>query len=149
MHSPTVGRAYGVTPYEQHDAGGILAIRVLVVDDTDHVREMLANMLELDGFDVAGQASGGAEAIALVAKEPPDIVIMDFKMPKMDGITATEQIRALNPTLPVILYTAYLDDEMEQRARDAGVSACIGKVEGLSSLEREISALCLDLVEHP
>lgn len=125
-----------------------MAVRVLVVDDTDHVREMLVNMLALDGFDVAGQAASGEEAIEQVAKDPPDIVIMDFKMPKMDGITSTERIREIAPTLPVILYTAYLDDDMEARAREAGVSACIGKVEGLSSLEREISALCLDLVER-
>jgi CheY-like chemotaxis protein len=121
---------------------------VLVVDDTDHVREMLTDMLSLDGFEVAGAVSGGEQAIAFVAKSPPDIVIMDFKMPAMDGITATERIRAIAPTLPVILYSAYVDDEMQARAARAGVSACIGKVEGLSMLEREISALCLDLIEH-
>ncbi len=125
-----------------------MAIRVLVVDDTDHVREMLANMLELDGFEVAGQASSGEEAIGRVALDSPDVVIMDFKMPRMDGIAATQRIRAIAPTIPVILYTAYLDEDMERRAREVGVSACIGKVEGLSSLEREISALCLALAEH-
>jgi two-component system, response regulator PdtaR len=130
------------------DAGGALAIRVLIVDDTDHVRQMLANMLELDGFDVAGQAASGQAAIDFVRESVPDIVIMDFKMPIMDGLVATEHIRAIAPTVPVILYTAYLDEDMQDRARAAGVSACIGKVEGLSSLEREISALCLDLVEH-
>lgn len=123
-----------------------MGIRVLVVDDTDHVREMLAQMLVLDGFEVAGKAAGGDEAIALVSLAAPDIVIMDYKMPKMDGITATKAIRRLAPTLPVILYTAYLDEALEQRAREAGISACIGKVEGITSLEREISALCLELV---
>lgn len=128
--------------------GGKLAVRVLVVDDTDHVREMLTDMLALDGFEVAGAVSRGEEAIAFVAKRQPDIVIMDFKMPVMDGITATQRIREIAPTLPVILYSAYLDDETQRRAHEAGVSACIGKVEGLSMLEREISALCLDLVER-
>lgn len=122
-----------------------MAVRVLIVDDTDHVREMLAHMLLLDGFEVAGKAASGAEAISLVPLATPDVIIMDFKMPEMDGITATEHIRALNADVPVILYTAYLDAELEERARSAGVSACIGKVQGLTSLEREISALCFEL----
>jgi len=125
-----------------------MTIRVLIVDDTDHVREMLAQMLLLDGFEVAGKAAGGQEAIRMVGSRSPDIVIMDYKMPTMDGITATREIRAIAPTIPVIMYTAYLDAELEARAREAGVTACIGKVEGLSTLEREISALCLELVEN-
>ncbi len=57
-------------------------------------------------------------------------------------------MREDHPTLPIVLYTAYLDDAISERAREAGVTACIGKVEGIASLEREISALCLELVEH-
>jgi CheY-like chemotaxis protein len=125
-----------------------VGIRVLVVDDTDHVREMLGQMLSLDGFDVVGKASGGAEAIRLLESVESDIVIMDLKMPLMDGITATKVLRQKLPTLPVVLYTAYLDADIESRARAAGVTACIGKVEGITSLEREISALCLELVER-
>ncbi|HEX9711477.1 MAG TPA: response regulator transcription factor [Actinomycetota bacterium] len=124
-----------------------MAIRVLIVDDTDHVREMLAQMLMLDGFDVAGKASSGPEGVRMVDSRTPDIVIMDYKMPVVDGITATRSIRKIAPTIPVVLYTAYLDAELEARARDAGVTACIGKVEGLETLEREISALCLELVD--
>jgi two-component system chemotaxis response regulator CheB len=125
-----------------------VSIKVLLVDDTDHVREMLSQMLRLDGFDIAGMAASGAEAIELAAATAPDIVIMDYKMPEMDGITATRAIREKSPSVPVILYTAYVDEEVERRAREAGVSMCIGKVEGLASLERQISALCLELVDR-
>ena len=125
-----------------------MSIRVLIVDDTDHVREMLVQMLTLDGFDVVGKAASGSQAIELVDTTEPDIVIMDLKMPAMDGITATQQIREKRPTIPVVLYTAYLDDAIAARAEAVGVTACIGKVEGIASLEREISALCLELVEH-
>lgn len=125
-----------------------MAIRVLIVDDTDHVREMLAHMLKLDGFNVVGTAGGATEAIESLGLTQPDIVIMDLKMPIVDGITATQLIREEHPTLPIVLYTAYLDDAIAKRAHEAGVTACIGKVEGISSLEREISALCLELVEH-
>ena len=125
-----------------------VTIKVLIVDDTDHVREMLAQMLLLDGFDVVGKAGGGAEGIELARTTAPDIVIMDYKMPEMDGITTTKRIRTHSPNVPVILYTAYLDEDLERKAAEAGVSACIGKIEGLASLEREISALCLELAER-
>jgi CheY-like chemotaxis protein len=125
-----------------------VAIRVLIVDDTDHVRNMLSHMLTLDGFEVVGAMGGAAEAIGSLSLTEPDIVIMDLKMPIMDGIAATRAMRQDHPTLPIVLYTAYLDDAIAQRAREAGVTACIGKVEGIASLEREISALCLELVEH-
>lgn len=125
-----------------------MPVRVLIVDDTDHVREMLAEMLALDGFDVVGRAASGAEGIELAAKGQPDVVIMDYKMPRMDGITATRAIREADPDVPVILYTAYLDADLEGLARAAGVSACVGKIEGIESLEREISALCLELVDR-
>jgi len=125
-----------------------VAIRVLIVDDTHHVRNMLSHMLTLDGFDVVGAVGGAAEGIGALSLFEPDIVIMDLKMPIMDGISATRAMREDHPTLPIVLYTAYLDDAITERAREAGVTACIGKVEGLASLEREISALCLELVEH-
>lgn len=124
-----------------------MSVRVLIVDDTDHVREMLASMLELDGFQVVGKASSGREAVALVHDADPHVVVMDYKMPGQDGLTTTRQIRTVAPETPVILYTAYLDEMLERQARDAGVSVCVGKVEGLETLEREISALTLDVAD--
>ena len=123
-----------------------MAIRVMVVDDTEHVREMLATMLELDGFDVVAKLDGGQAAIDSVATSAPNVIVMDYKMPQMDGITATKEIRAIVPDVPVILYTAYLDDDLEARARDAGAALCLGKVEGLEQLERRISEMCIELL---
>lgn len=127
--------------------GDPMSVRVLIVDDTDHVREMLASMLELDGFQVVGKAASGREAVALVHDADPHVVVMDYKMPGQDGLTTTRQIRTVAPETPVILYTAYLDEMLERQARDAGVSVCVGKVEGLETLEREISALTLDVAD--
>lgn len=123
-------------------------MRVLLVDDTQHVREMLAQMLSLDGFSVVGKAASGQEAIMMVPIAAPDIIVMDYKMPGMDGLTATREILKGSPGLPVVLYTAYLDAQIELSAREAGVAACIGKVEGITTLEHEISALCLELVDR-
>lgn len=120
-------------------------IRVMVVDDTDHVRRMLTSMLSLDGFDVVGNAAGGPEAIGGVEQADPDVVVIDYKMPGMDGLATARAIRAARPDQVMILYTAYIDDRLQQEAAEAGISLCMGKVEGLASLEREISRLCASL----
>jgi CheY-like chemotaxis protein len=118
--------------------GGI----VLVVDDTEHVRRMLRSMLELDGFEVVGEAGSGPDAVDLIAGTPADVVVIDYKMPDVDGLETAARIRAIRPTQVMIMYTAFVDADLERRARDVGVSVVLGKIEGLESLEREISRLC-------
>lgn len=120
-------------------------IRVMVVDDTAHVLRMLSAMLSLDGFDVVGEAAGGAAAIDAIDEADPDVVVMDYRMPLMDGLTAARHIRERRPGQIVVLYTAFIDEEIERRANEVGISLCVGKVEGLASLEREISRLCAAL----
>lgn len=117
-------------------------IKVMVVDDTDHVRRMLRNMLELDGFEVVAEAGNGVDALAAVDAADPDVVVVDYKMPEVDGLETARRIREARPDQVMILYTAFVDPELEQRARDVGVSVVLGKVEGLESLEREITRLC-------
>ena len=118
-------------------------VRVLVVDDTEHVRAVVADMLRLDGFQVVGQAAGVEEALALADAANPHVVVMDLKMPEVDGIEGARRLRALRPDQLVVLYTAYLDAEVEQQARDAGVALCLSKVDGLGRLERAILRLTL------
>ena len=120
-------------------------IRVMVVDDTDHVRRMLTSMLSLDGFVVVGEASGGSQAVAGVDEADPDVVVIDYKMPGMDGLDTARNIRAGRPDQVMILYTAYVDEDLQRQAEEAGIALCLGKVEGLDSLEREISRLCSSL----
>jgi CheY-like chemotaxis protein len=122
-----------------------MSVRVLVVDDTEHVRNMLAEMLELDGFNVVGRAESGANAVEQATSSEPDVIVMDYKMPEMDGLSAARSIKEARPSQAIILYTAYMDSQLEAEAKAAGVALCIGKVEGLNQLERHITELCRDL----
>ena len=117
-------------------------IKVMLVDDTEHVRRMLRNMLELDGFSVVGEAGNGPDALATIDAAGPDVVVIDYKMPEVDGLETAARIRSKRPDQVMILYTAFVDPDLETRARDVGVSVVLGKVEGLESLEREITRLC-------
>jgi CheY-like chemotaxis protein len=117
----------------------------MVVDDTDHVRHMLRSMLTLDGFEVVEEAAGGAQAVQRIEGADPDVVVIDYKMPEMDGLQTARAIRDRRPGQVMVLYTAFVDDELQRQADEAGVAVCLGKVEGLASLEREISRLCTSL----
>ena len=114
----------------------------MLVDDVDHVRRMLRNMLDLDGFVVVAESASGADAITQIDAADPNVVVIDYHMPDMDGIETARRIRDARPDQVMIMYTAYLQPEVEQQAREVGVALVLGKVEGLESLEREISRLC-------
>ena len=116
-------------------------VRVMLVEDTDHVRTMLVSMLELDGFEVVGQAPNGEDAVGAVDELDPDVVVVDYKMPDLDGLDTARRIREHRPEQLVVLYTAFLDDELEAQAQEAGIAVCLGKVEGLRALEQELRRL--------
>jgi response regulator NasT len=107
-------------------ASGGGGLRIVVAEDEALIRLDLAEMLEELGYDVVGQASDGEQAVALVNEHKPDVVIMDVKMPVLDGISAAEQI-GKERIAPVIMLTAFSQKELVERARDAGVMAYIVK----------------------
>jgi DNA-binding NarL/FixJ family response regulator len=103
-------------------------LRVLVADDQELVRAGFCVILEASGFTVAGEAADGAEAVALAASERPDVVLMDVRMPEMDGLEATRRIAASGADAPkvVILTTFDLDDYVYEALR-AGASGFLLK----------------------
>ncbi|GAA3534908.1 response regulator [Aeromicrobium panaciterrae] len=102
------------------------APRVVIAEDEALIRLDLAEMLAEEGYDVVGQAGDGEAAIALVMEHRPDLVVMDVKMPKLDGIAAASQIAAAR-IAPVVMLTAFSQRELVERARDAGAMAYLVK----------------------
>jgi DNA-binding NarL/FixJ family response regulator len=103
-------------------------IRALIVDDYPVVREGLRTMLSTDRtVQVVGEASDGAEAVAMVAEKKPNVVLMDIRMPNMDGIEATRQIKDKYPSTAVIVLTTYDSDAHVIDAVRAGASGYLLK----------------------
>ena len=107
--------------------------RVLVAEDEALIRLDLVEMLSEAGYQVVGQAADGEQALALAFELKPDLVILDVKMPVMDGITAAEQIVAAR-LAPVLMLTAFSQTELIERAKDAGAMAYLLKPFSLPDL---------------
>jgi len=90
--------------------------RVLVVDDDAILREALCDLLSERGFDVVGEAANGADGVALARERSPDVVLMDFRMPGMDGLEATTLIKAHDPLTQAVVFTAYDDQTLNLEA---------------------------------
>ncbi len=100
--------------------------RVVIAEDEALIRMDLAEMLDEEGYDVVGQAEDGEKAVALATELRPDLVILDVKMPRLDGIAAAEQI-ARARIAPVVILTAFSQRDLVERARDAGAMAYLVK----------------------
>lgn len=101
-------------------------LRIVLAEDEALIRLDLAEMLGELGHRVVGQAGNGEEAVALVTEHRPDLVILDIKMPVLDGLGAAEAI-GKDRIAPVIMLTAFSQTELVERARDAGVMAYVVK----------------------
>jgi DNA-binding NarL/FixJ family response regulator len=101
--------------------------RVLVVDDTASIRTEIRLLLEDAGLDVVGEADHGAEGVMLARELRPDVVVMDVRMPILDGIAATGYITRELPDTRVIVFSAFDDEELAGAARAAGAAGFLVK----------------------
>lgn len=102
------------------------AVRILIAEDEALPRMGLRDMLEEGGYDVVGEASDGQQAVEMARALRPDVVVMDLKMPNLDGIDAS-LILTEEQVAPVVIVTAYTDRELLERATNAGVFAYVAK----------------------
>ncbi len=100
--------------------------RVVIAEDEALIRLDLAEMLGEEGYDVVGQAGDGERAVALAEELRPDLVVLDVKMPRLDGISAAQRI-AEKRIAPVVILTAFSQRDLVERARDAGAMAYLVK----------------------
>lgn len=119
----------GGTESQADDAGASEAAqrrRVVVAEDDSMIRMDVVEMLSSEGYDVVGEAADGRRAVELTREHEPDLVLMDVKMPVLDGISAAEEIAA-ERIAPVVLLTAFSQKELVERAREAGAMAYVVK----------------------
>jgi DNA-binding NarL/FixJ family response regulator len=122
---------------------------VMVADDHRQFREALVALLELDGFEVVGQAADGADAVALAKQVRPDVVVMDLSMPVLNGLDATRLVRDALPSTPVVVLTAFTGDELERAALAAGATAYVAKDANLEELRAALAAAVAALADRP
>jgi len=118
-----------------------VSVRVLVVDDHPVVRDGLRGMLGTQGdLEVVGEAADGAEALAVAARARPDVVLMDLRMPGMDGVTAIGRLAAEQPSVRVLVLTTYDTDQDVARAIEAGATGYLLKDAPREELFRAVRA---------
>lgn len=116
-------------------------IRVVIADDQTLVREGLQLMLGLiDGIEVVGVGADGEQAVATVVETAPDVALLDLRMPRMDGVQATEALRVKAPEVEIVVLTTYADDESVMSALRAGARGYLTKDATSEEIESAIRA---------
>ena len=115
------------------------AVRVLAADDQRVVREGLAMLLGLlPDVEVVGTAADGEEVLALAAELRPDVILMDLRMPRMDGVEATRRLRERDPAVKVVVLTTYADDRSVLDALRAGALGYLTKDAGAAEIQQAL-----------
>ncbi|MFI9324854.1 response regulator [Kitasatospora aureofaciens] len=123
------------------DSGAGSAIRVLLADDEQMIRHGVRLILRYaDGIEVVGEAANGAEAVRLAAEHRPDVVLLDIRMPVLDGLAAIERLVGLDPAPQVVMLTTFGDEENVIRALRAGASSFLLKDDGPQELISAVRA---------
>ncbi len=109
------------------------ASSVFVVDDEPDIRMLVRVFLERGGFEVIGEAEDGTQALerfqTLNPPQDPTVVLLDNRMPGLTGLEVAERILAEHPSQVIVLFTAHLDDALQEKARAIGITACASKME--------------------
>jgi DNA-binding NarL/FixJ family response regulator len=118
------------------------AIRVVIADDQRVVREGLRTLLDLiDGIEVVGVAEDGDAAVELARRAEPDVVLMDLRMPRLDGVEATRRLREERPGVRVLVLTTYADDDVLFPALRAGARGYLTKDAGADEIAAAVRAV--------
>lgn len=114
--------------------------KVLLVDDETDFLDIMGQKIRSWGYEVVF-ASNGKEAIDGVKSEKPDIIVLDYMMPEMDGVSALKEIRKIDSKIPAIIFTAYPDEKIIKEAEKLGVTAFIPKLSTYSAPQENLKAM--------
>jgi DNA-binding NarL/FixJ family response regulator len=115
--------------------------KILIADDRQLMRNALKTIFAMrPKWEICGEATDGLEVVTKVAELQPDLILMDFKMPLADGIQAAAEISATSPSIPIVMYTLYRNDELDAAAKQAGVRSVVAKQDGVLNLLEAIDA---------
>jgi DNA-binding NarL/FixJ family response regulator len=124
-------------------------IRILLVDDNPAVRRYLRAILEQqDTWRVCGEARTGAEALHQVLEAPPDLVVLDYQMPDLNGVDVARQISEMFPKIPILMVTLHLSRQLADVAREAGVRGACAK-QDIGSVVEAVDFLLHDKTYFP
>ena len=119
-----------------------MAKTVLIADDNAYIRHSLCELFQSQAdFGICEEAENGKEAIDRACQLRPDLIVLDFSMPVMNGLDAARVLKRIMPTVPLIMFSEYSDAFCEQEARSAGISALISKSEHISVLVEKARSL--------
>lgn len=122
--------------------------RILLVDDSDRIRRVMRRFLEEHAdLEICGEAAHGAEAVEMAPVLNPDVIVLDFSMPRMSGLEVAKALRPSLPLTPKILFTMHDGIISEQEARSAGIDSVLIKSDGIENLVSEIRRLFA--IAHP
>ena len=124
-----------------------MSVRVLIAENVEHVRQLLVDILDFHGFEVVAEARNGEEALRRVEETDPDVVVLGQDLEGIDAIEATKRLHDRGREPQVILYAVCVDGDIEGRAKEAGVAACISRKSGVEALAREITAITFRIEE--
>jgi CheY-like chemotaxis protein len=120
-----------------------MPIRTLIVDDHRDIRALIRLLIEEADADlsVGGEAASAMDALDQLDEVDPSVVLLDYMMPEVDGLEAAEQILARRPRQPIVLCSALIDDQLRERARQAGIVACLskGELDSIPEVLREVA----------
>jgi two-component system nitrate/nitrite response regulator NarL len=116
--------------------------RILIVDDSELVRSLVREFIEsLPGFEVCGEASDGLEGVEKGLELKPDLIVLDFSMPRINGLQAALMLHEIVPDTPIILFTVFKDAVLSRLAHNAGVASIVSKTDQLTILADEVQRL--------
>ena len=139
----------GIASKRRFGKGVFRLTRILIVDDNPAVRRYLRAILEQQqSWKVCGEARTGAEALQQVLESPPDLVLLDYQMPDLNGVDVARQIAEMFPKIPILMVTLHLSSQLADAAREAGVRGACAK-QDIGSVIEAVDVLLHDQTYFP